>query len=81
MGIEYTAVDTSDLKMVEQAMKKNTRLVWVETPANPILRLTDIELVAEIAHSKGALLAVDSTFATPIGTRPITKVRIWLYIP
>ena len=54
MGIEYTAVDTSDLKMVEQAMKKNTRLVWVETPANPILRLTDIELVAEIAHSKGA---------------------------
>ena len=73
MGIEYTAVDTSDLKMVEQAMKKNTRLVWVETPANPILRLTDIELVAEIAHSKGALLAVDSTFATPIGTRPITK--------
>ena len=73
MGIEYTAVDTSDLKMVEQAMKKNTRLVWVETPANPILRLTDIEIVAEIAHSKGALLAVDSTFATPIGTRPITK--------
>ena len=73
MGIEYTAVDTSDLKMVEQAMKKNTRLVWVETPANPILRLTEIELVAEIAHSKGALLAVDSTFATPIGTRPITK--------
>ena len=73
MGIEYTAVDTSDLKMIEQAMKKNTRLVWVETPANPILRLTDIELVAEIAHSKGALLAVDSTFATPIGTRPITK--------
>ena len=73
MGIEYTAVDTSDLKMVEQAMKKNTRLVWVETPANPILRLTDIELVAEIAHSKGAVLAVDSTFATPIGTRPITK--------
>ena len=50
MGIEYTAVDTSDLKMVEQAMKKNTRLVWVETPANPILRLTDIELVLSLIH-------------------------------
>ena len=73
MGIEFTAVDTSDLDMVEKAIKPNTRLVWVETPANPILRLTDIESVAEIAHSRNALLAVDSTFATPVATRPINK--------
>ena len=73
MGIEFTAVDTSDLDMVEKAIKPNTRLVWIETPANPILRLTDIESVAEIAHSRNALLAVDSTFATPVATRPIKK--------
>jgi cystathionine beta-lyase/cystathionine gamma-synthase len=52
-------------------MRPQTKLVYVETPANPILRLTDIAACAEIAHAGGALLAVDSTFATPLATRPI----------
>lgn len=70
-GISVTPVDTSDLDAVAAAITPATKLVWVETPANPILRLTDIAAVAELAHATGAQLAVDSTFATPIATRPI----------
>ena len=70
-GIEVTPVDTSDPANVAAAMRANTRLVWVETPANPILRLTDIAAVADIAHAGGARLAVDSTFATPIATQAL----------
>lgn len=69
-GIDVVPVDTSDLEAVARAVVPGTRLVWIETPANPILRLTDIAAVAEIAHAAGAQLAVDSTFATPIATRP-----------
>jgi methionine-gamma-lyase len=71
MGIEITTVDTSDLAEVRAALRPNTRLVYIETPNNPILRLTDIAAVAALAHQAGAELAVDSTFATPIATRPI----------
>lgn len=70
-GIEVTRVDLSDLNKLEAAIKPNTRLVYAETPANPILKLTDIAAVASIAHRVGAKLIVDSTFATPIATRPI----------
>lgn len=70
-GIEVTRVDLSDLNKLEAAIKPNTRLVYAETPANPILKLTDIAAVATIAHRVGAKLIVDSTFATPIATRPI----------
>ncbi len=70
-GVEVTPVDTSDLASVRNAMRPNTRMIWVETPSNPLLRITDIAAVAEIARSNQALLAVDSTFATPIATRPI----------
>ena len=70
-GIESSAVDTSDLAAVEAAVRPRTRLVWIETPANPIMRLTDIVAVAAIARRHGLLLVVDSTFATPIATRPI----------
>lgn len=70
-GIAVTAVDTSDPARVAAAMRPETRLVHVETPANPILRLTDIAAVAEIAHAGGARLSVDSTMATPIATRPL----------
>lgn len=70
-GIEFTAVDTSDLDEVAAAMRPSTRLVHVETPANPILRITDIGAVAAIAHASGAELSVDSTIATPVGTKPI----------
>jgi cystathionine gamma-synthase/methionine-gamma-lyase len=71
MGISVSHVDTSDPANVAAAMRPNTRLVHVETPANPILKLTDIAAVAEIAHAGKALLSVDSTIATPIGTNPL----------
>jgi methionine-gamma-lyase len=71
-GIEVTLVDTSDLEAVRQAVRPETRLVYVETPANPILRLTDIAAVADIAHGVGARLAVDSTFASPVLQRPLS---------
>jgi methionine-gamma-lyase len=71
LGVEVTAADLSDLEDLRRALRPNTRLVWAETPANPILRLTDLRAVAEIVHQAGAELAVDSTFATPIATRPI----------
>jgi cystathionine beta-lyase/cystathionine gamma-synthase len=71
MGIEVTPVDLSDLEELEGALRDSTRLVWAETPANPILRLTDLRAVAELAHQAGARLAVDSTFATPVASRPI----------
>ena len=71
LNIEITKVDTSDPEAVQAALKPNTRLVYVETPCNPLLRLTDIAAVAEIAHSAGAKLAVDSTFATPVATKPL----------
>ena len=71
MGIDVDPIDTSDLDAVERALTPGTRLVWIETPANPILRLADIAAIADIAHGAGAKLAVDSTFATPVATRPI----------
>ena len=70
-GIEVSTVDTSDLGAVKNAVRSNTKLIHIETPANPILRITDVKAVAEIAHSAGALLSVDSTIATPLGTNPI----------
>ena len=70
-GVAATPVDTSRIDDVAAAIRPETRLIWIETPANPILRLTDITAVAEIAKRHGALLAVDSTFATPIATRPL----------
>lgn len=71
-GIQVSKVDMSDLEAVTAAIRPNTKLVYIETPCNPILRLTDIAAVAKLAHAVGALLAVDSTFATPIATRPLT---------
>jgi len=70
-GIAVTKVNLSDLDAVQAALRPETRLIYAETPCNPLLRLTDIAAVAQIAHAAGAKLAVDSTFATPIATRPI----------
>jgi cystathionine beta-lyase/cystathionine gamma-synthase len=64
-GIEVSLVDTSDLQQVRAALRPNTKLVCVETPANPILRIADIAALADIAHHGGAKLAVDSTWASP----------------
>ncbi|MEZ5125245.1 MAG: PLP-dependent aspartate aminotransferase family protein [Thermoleophilia bacterium] len=71
MGVEVTKVDCSDVANVVAAIRPNTKLVYAETPANPILRLTDVAALAELTRSKGIKLVVDSTFATPIGLRPL----------
>jgi cystathionine gamma-synthase/methionine-gamma-lyase len=72
LGIEITFADLSDLEEVRAALRPNTRLVYAETPVNPILRLADVEALADVAHRAGCVLAVDSTIATPIGIRPLT---------
>jgi cystathionine gamma-synthase len=71
MGVEVSTVDTSDPQAVAMAMRPNTKLVHIETPANPILKLTDIAAIANVCHVAGAELSVDSTIATPIGTKPL----------
>ena len=71
-GLEVTFVDATSLDALRQAVRPGrTRLVWIETPANPLWSVTDIAGAAEIAHAGGALLAVDSTAATPVLTRPL----------
>lgn len=69
-GIEVTLVDTSDADEVAAAIRPNTKLVYVETPANPILRIADIAALAEVSHSRSIPLAVDSTWAGPALQRP-----------
>ena len=71
LGVDVVLADLSDLEAAARAITAGVRLVWAETPANPTLRLTDIRGVAELAHSVGAEFAVDSTFATPVATRPL----------
>ena len=70
-GIETSLVDTSDLPAVESAVQANTKLIFVETPANPVMRISDIRALAEIAHNIPALLVVDSTWAGPCLQRPL----------
>lgn len=70
-NIEITKVNTSDEESIRNAIRTNTKLIYIETPCNPIIRLTDIRKVAEIAHAAGAYLIVDSTFATPAATKPL----------
>jgi cystathionine gamma-synthase len=70
-GLQVDTVDACDLDAVKAAMRGNTKLVWVETPANPLWSVTDIEGVCDIAHARGAVVAVDSTVATPVLTQPI----------
>ena len=72
LGIDVSFADTSDPGNVEAALRPTTKLIWLETPANPIVRLTDIAAVAGIAAAHGGVrVAVDSTFATPVATRPL----------
>jgi len=71
LGIEVTKVDMSDARNVAAALRGNTRLIYAETPANPLIRLTDILAVGKLAKEAKALFAVDSTFATPVATRPL----------
>jgi cystathionine gamma-synthase len=72
MGYRVDLVDTDDLNAMTAAIRPGeTKLVWLETPANPLWTITDIAAVADIAHEAGALVAVDSTAATPVLTRPL----------
>jgi cystathionine beta-lyase/cystathionine gamma-synthase len=71
LGIQVTRVNTTDLEAVEAAIRPHTKLIHIETPCNPIVRLSDIQAIAEIAHTAGVKLSVDSTFATPVATRPL----------
>jgi len=71
MGIEFSYVDARDTEAVAAAMRPNTKLVHVETPTNPMMKLCDISAVADVAHAGGALLCVDNTFASPFNQRPL----------
>ncbi|MEZ4665881.1 MAG: cystathionine gamma-synthase [Thermomicrobiales bacterium] len=71
-GIDFDLVEMSDLDAVRAAMRPNTKLVWVETPTNPYLKIVDIAGVAELAHSGGARLVVDNTFASPYLQQPLS---------
>jgi cystathionine gamma-lyase len=70
-GLEFTGVDATDLDTVEQAMTARTKMLWLESPTNPLLRVVDIDAVSEIAHSRGAVVCVDNTFATPYLQQPL----------
>ncbi len=70
-GIGVTPVDTRDSENIRSALRSETKMIWLETPSNPLLRLADIAAASNIAKQQGALLAIDSTFATPIATRPL----------
>lgn len=70
-GLEFTYGDTGDLRALEKAIRRTTRYVWVETPTNPLMSLTDIAAAARIAHRYGAELIVDNTFMSPYFQRPI----------
>ena len=69
-GVVTKQIDTADLKAVEAALSGKTRLVWIESPTNPRLLITDIAAVAKLAHARGALVVVDNTFATPCFQQP-----------
>ena len=70
-GLDWTAADLSDVDAVRAAMTKQTTIVWVETPTNPLLGIADIAALASVAHDAGALLVVDNTFASPYLQQPI----------
>jgi len=70
-GLQFTYVDTSDVRAVERALRKNTRYVYVETPTNPLMTLSDIEAIAKVAHKRGIELVVDNTFMSPYFQNPI----------
>jgi cystathionine gamma-synthase len=72
MSLEFDTVDLTDLDALKKAIREETRVVWVETPTNPLLKIIDIAAVADIAHGSGALCAVDNTFASPYLQQPIS---------
>jgi cystathionine gamma-lyase len=71
-GLDFSYVDPATLGALEAAIKPNTRLVWIETPSNPLLKLADLRAIADIAKKHSILCAADNTFATPFVQRPLT---------
>ncbi len=70
-GIEFDLVDTTDITKVEQAFKQNTKMVFVETPTNPVMSVTDLKAVSDVAHANGARVVCDNTFLSPYLQRPM----------
>jgi cystathionine gamma-synthase len=70
-GLESDACDMTDLAAVERLLRPNTKILWIETPSNPLLRVVDIARLAELAHRVGARCVVDNTWATPVLQRPL----------
>jgi cystathionine gamma-lyase len=70
-GLEFTYADTTDPRAVESALRPETKLLWIETPTNPMLTLSDIRGLSEMAHARGAVVAVDNTFASPYFQNPL----------
>jgi cystathionine beta-lyase/cystathionine gamma-synthase len=70
-GLTFSAVDAGDMDAVERSITPATRLVWLESPTNPLLRVVDIDAVSEVAHSHGAMVCVDNTFASPFLQQPL----------
>ena len=71
-GITYTRVDMTDLDATEAAFTAKTKLCWIETPTNPLLKIIDIQAVARVAKAKGAIVGVDNTFASPVLQNPLS---------
>lgn len=71
-GLTYSTVDMTQLDRVRDAMQSDTRLVWIETPSNPLVKVVDIAAIADIAHAGGAYCGADNTWATPVLQRPLT---------
>ncbi|MFC6323791.1 trans-sulfuration enzyme family protein [Companilactobacillus baiquanensis] len=71
-GLEFTVVDTQNLKEVEAAIKSNTKAIYLESPTNPLLKISDIAAISEIAHQHDLKTIVDNTFATPYNQNPLT---------
>ena len=71
-GIEHDSIDLSDLDLLERTIKKNTKMIFIETPTNPMMKVADIGKIAKIGHDIGALVVVDNTFLTPYFQRPLT---------
>ena len=71
-GLDFTFVDLSDLDALEKSIRPNTKMIWVETPSNPLLKLVDLQAIAEFAHKKGLLAVADNTFASPYIQQPIS---------
>jgi cystathionine gamma-synthase len=72
-GLTVTFVDMTNLDQVQEALQSNTKLIWTETPSNPLLKITDISQIANLAHSVGALCVTDNTWATPVLQRPFEQ--------